>query len=34
VVRPTPNPSFMRVEAQVSTPQYPVLQVMTVLGRY
>ena len=34
VVRPTPNPSFMRVEAQVSTPEYPVLQVMTVLGRY
>ena len=33
-VRPTPNPSFQRVEAQVSTPDYPVLRLSTVLGRY
>lgn len=33
-VRPTPNPSFRRVEAQVSEGERPVLQLATVIGRY
>jgi general secretion pathway protein I len=33
-VRPTPNPNFLRVEAQVSFEALPVLQVTTILGRY
>lgn len=33
-VRPTPNPSFRRVDAQVSTATYPVLRVSTIVGRY
>jgi general secretion pathway protein I len=35
-VRPTPNPSFLRVQANVSDAQeaYGILQVSTVIGRY
>lgn len=33
-VRPTPNPNFRRVEAQVLSGQAPVLRLSTVLGRY
>jgi general secretion pathway protein I len=32
-VRPTPNPNFRRVDAQVFADQYPVLRVTTVQGR-
>jgi len=33
-VRPTPNPNFLRVEAQVSESTTPMLNVSTVVGRY
>ena len=33
-VRPTPNPSFRRVDAQVSDGTAPVLRLSTVIGRY
>lgn len=33
-VRPTPNPSFSRVDAQVLDDTQPILQLSTVLGRY
>jgi general secretion pathway protein I len=35
-VRPTPNPSFLRVQTQVSDAQegYGILQISTVVGRY
>ena len=33
-VRPTPNPNFMRVEAQVFRDLEPLLQITTVMGRY
>ena len=33
-VRPTPNPSFRRVDAQVFTDNLPVLRVSTIVGRY
>ena len=33
-VRPTPNPNFMRVQAQVFREQTPLLQITTVVGRY
>jgi general secretion pathway protein I len=33
-VAPTPNPSFLRVDAQVFEAASPVLRVSTVLGRY
>jgi general secretion pathway protein I len=35
-VRPTPNPSFVRVQTQVSDAQagYGILQISTVVGRY
>ena len=33
-VRPTQNPSFRRVDAQVSTEATPVLTLSTVVGRY
>ncbi len=33
-VRPTPNPSFRRVEAQVWEAQTPLIRVQTVVGRY
>ena len=33
-VRPTPNPSFRRVDAQVFAESLPILQVSTLLGRY
>lgn len=32
-VRPTPNPNFRRVDAQVFADQFPVLRVTTVQGR-
>lgn len=32
--RPTPNPNFVRVEAQVLKDNSPVLQLSTVVGRY
>lgn len=33
-VRPTPNPNFLRVDAQVLKDQAPVLRLSTVVGRY
>jgi general secretion pathway protein I len=35
-VRPTPNPSFLRVQANVSDAQekYGILQISTVIGRF
>lgn len=33
-VRPTPNPNFLRVDAQVRDERTPVLQLSTVVGRY
>jgi general secretion pathway protein I len=33
-VRPTPNPSFRRVTAQVSLESLPVLNLSTIVGRY
>lgn len=33
-VRPTPNPSFQRVDAQVFKGSEPVLRVSTIVGRY
>ncbi|GGH62517.1 hypothetical protein GCM10010975_27320 [Comamonas phosphati] len=33
-VRPTPNPSFHRVDAQVFADKLPVLRVSTIVGRY
>ncbi len=33
-VRPTPNPSFRRVDAQVRDGETPVLSLSTVVGRY
>jgi general secretion pathway protein I len=33
-VLPTPNPSFMRVDAQVFDGDSPVLRLSTVVGRY
>lgn len=33
-VRPTPNPSFRRVDAQVFADNLPVLRVSTIVGRY
>lgn len=33
-VRPTPNPNFLRVEAQVNKQESPVLRLSTVVGRY
>lgn len=33
-VRPTPNPSFRRVDAQVLENEAPVLRIATVVGRY
>jgi general secretion pathway protein I len=32
-VLPTPNPSFRRVDAQVSENTYPVLRLSTIVGR-
>lgn len=34
VVRPTPNPNFVRVDARVLRAQQPLYQLSTVLGRY
>ncbi|MDO8250425.1 MAG: type II secretion system minor pseudopilin GspI [Rhodoferax sp.] len=33
-VRPTPNPNFRRVDAQVLSGEAPVLRLSTVVGRY
>lgn len=33
VVRPTPNPSFRRVDAQVVSKNGPVLRLSTIVGR-
>lgn len=33
-VRPTPNPSFRRVDAQVLDASTPVLRLSTIVGRY
>ena len=33
-VRPTPNPNFRRMDAQVLTGETPVLRLSTVVGRY
>lgn len=33
-VRPTPNPNFRRVDAQVLSGEDPVLRLSTVVGRY
>ena len=33
-VRPTPNPSFRRVDAQVFADSSPVLRVSTIVGKY
>ncbi len=33
-VRPTPNPNFLRIDAQVNRDEAPVLRLSTVLGRY
>lgn len=33
-VRPTPNPSFRRVDANVADGTVPVLRISTVVGRY
>jgi general secretion pathway protein I len=33
-VAPTPNPNFMRLDAQVFESAAPVLRVSTVIGRY
>ena len=33
VVRPTPNPTFSRVDAQVFSGSYPVLRLSTIVGR-
>ncbi len=33
-VRPTPNPSFRRVDARVSNGDTPVLNLTTIVGRY
>lgn len=34
IVRPTPNPSFRRVDAQVLDGENSVLRISTILGRY
>lgn len=33
VVRPTPNPSFRRVDAQVMDGESPILRLTTIVGR-
>lgn len=33
-VQPTPNPSFLRVSAQVINARHPILTVNAILGRY
>ena len=34
VVRPTPNPNFRRVDAQVFDGEAPILKLSTVVGRF
>ena len=33
-VRPTPNPSFRRVDATVDDGRYPLLRLSTIVGRF
>lgn len=33
-IRPTPNPSFSRVDVQVFSDNSPVLRVSTIIGKY
>ncbi len=33
-VRPTPNPNFLRVDAQVLKAEVPVLRLSTIVGRF
>ena len=33
-VAPTPNPSFRRVDAQVTDARAPILRLSTIMGRY
>lgn len=33
-VRPTPNPSFRRIDAQVFGEEHSILRVSTIVGRY
>ena len=33
-VAPTPNPSFRRVDVQITDTRYPILRLSTVMGRY
>ena len=33
-VSPTPNPSFRRVDAQVTDAQSPILRLSTIMGRF
>jgi len=33
-VRPTPNPNFRRVDAQVRDGEVPIWRLTTVVGRY
>lgn len=33
-VRPTPNPNFVRVDAQVLDVEVPIFRISTVVGRY
>jgi general secretion pathway protein I len=33
-VRPTPNPNFLRVDAQVFKVEVPVLRLSTIVGRF
>ena len=34
IVRPTPNPSFRRIDAQVFDGENSILRVSTIIGRY
>jgi general secretion pathway protein I len=34
VVRPTPNPSFRRIDAQVLDGENSILRISTIIGRY
>ncbi len=34
VVRPTPNPNFVRVQSRVLRDAEPLMQVSTIMGRY
>jgi general secretion pathway protein I len=34
LIQPTPNPNFLRVEAQVQDANVPLLALSTIIGRY